>query len=114
MLEDIKKIGEYLIEVLFQTVETRRGRIDTSACFHFCADRFQLVVELVAIFLFRTAGAPTGSVDRHHPYLRCWFRTGTTFDQGCSADERQFMVLLKKNDHAVRQLNAGWLLRSEF
>src|SRR5581483_3451117 len=75
MLQEIKKRGEYLIEVLLQAVEAERGRIDASAGLDSCGNGLEFIVELIASFAVRASGAPGGGVNRSQSHLRC--RLGT-------------------------------------
>ncbi len=98
----------------FRQFSEMRGRVRLIVGFDLGGTRFEEVVHLVAGFGLGAAGAPDVAVEIGQAGL-----VGSRFIDGAAAnscdraDQRQLMVGLKEDHHAVRQLNASRLLRRE-
>ncbi len=109
-----QQVGEHLkhvVEIFFQARPTYGCRIGASAGLDLGCALFEIVVELISGLGLGAAGAPHFAVDVHQPGLVCRNRALAAANASRAVDHRQFVVFLKKNHHAIRQLDSFRLLR---
>ena len=81
-----------------------------AAGFDFGGADFEIVIQLIAGLGLGAAGAPDFAVHVEHAGLFRGLGTGAAANAGHAVDQRQFVVLLQEDDHAVGQDDALGLL----
>ena len=79
----------------------------------FAARHFEEIIELVAGLSLGAAGAPDFSVDVDQSRFVAGFVDRSAANAGGAINERQFMIFLEEDHHAVRELDPLRLLRLE-
>src|SRR5208282_6412491 len=102
---------EYIIEIALEAGPRNGGRVHGAASFNLSGTNFQVVVELIAGLRLGSTRAPDFPVHVQHSDLVRGFRTRSATDACGAIDDREFMVFLQKDHHAVRQLETLGLLR---
>ncbi len=101
------------VEVALQAVERDGGRVGLIIGLDLGGARFEEIVHFVAGLTLRPASSPDIAVKIGEAGLvRRLVNRAPANASGC-ADQRQFVVGLKEDDHAVRQLNTRRLGRRE-
>src|ERR1039458_3645051 len=113
VLQDVDEGLEYVVEVSLEAGEVDRGGVRTAAGFHLGRADFEEVVELITGLGLGAAGAPDLTVNIHEAGFVGRLVDRAAADAGSAVDQRQFMILLQKDHHAVRKLNTLGLLRLE-
>ena len=113
IVQQVEKHIEHGIEVALQAVERNRSRVRLVVGFDLGRARFQEVVHLIAGLGLGAAGAPDLAVEIGEPGLVRRFGDRAATDARGRIDQRQLVVLLEKDHHAVGQLNADRLLGRE-
>src|SRR5216684_192688 len=113
MLQHILKRAKDVVEIFFQTRPAHGRRVDSSAGFDPGGALLQIIVQLIAGLSLGAAGAPHFAIDVSQPRLVRRNRALAAANASGAVDGRQLVVFLKKNHHAIRQLDALRLRRME-
>ena len=113
VVQHIEENLEDVFEVALQAVKGKGSRVGAIVALDFGGASFEKVVQLIASLALGAAGAPNVAVHRDHAGFLGRFIARSTAHTNGSPDQRQLMVHLQKDNHAVRQLNAFRLLRFE-
>ena len=102
-LEDVVEIG-------LQAGQGNGGGIGVAVGLDFGGADFEIVIQLIAGLRLGAAGAPDFAVDVEQAGLGRGLGAGAAANAGDAVDQRQFVVLLQEDDHAVGQDDAFGLL----
>ena len=101
---------EYVVKIGLQAGEGDGGRIGVAVGFDFGGADFEIVIQLIAGLGLGAAGAPDFAVDVDQAGLVRGLGAGAAANPGDAINQRQFVVLLQEDDHAVGQDDAFGLL----
>ena len=101
---------EDIVEIALQARPADRCRICVAASFNLGRPNFEVVIKLVAGLRLGSTSAPDFAVDFQHSNFACGFRTRPSADACDAINDREFMVFLKEDHHAIRQFDALRLL----
>ncbi len=113
ILQHVDECLEDVVEVGLQAREADGGRVGSAAGFYLGGADFEEVVELVAGLSLGAAGAPDLTVNIHQTGFAGGFVDRSAADAGGAVDQRQFVIFLQKDHHAVLEFDALGLLRLE-
>ena len=113
IVQQIEKHLEHGIEVALQAVERDGGRVGLIVGFDLGGARLQEVVHLIAGLGLGAAGAPDLAVEIGEAGLVGGLGDGAAANARGRGDQRQLVIGLQEDHHAVGQLNASRLLRLE-
>ena len=88
--------------------EADGGGVGAAAGFDLGGADFEEVVELVAGLGLGAAGAPDFAVDVDRPVFVGRLVDRTATDAGRAVNQRQFVILLQEDHHAVRAVRCAW------
>ena len=106
MLQQVDEDREHRVEVAFEHVDRHAGGVDVADRVDVRGARFEKVIELVAGLRLRAAGAPRLRENADQSCLRCGDVASSAANRGAAADQRQLVIFLKKNHHAVAEDDA--------
>ena len=101
---------EYVVKIGLQAGKRNGCRIGSAVGLDFGGADFEIVIQLIAGLRLGAAGAPDFPVHVDHARLVGRLGAGATANPGHAIDQRQFVILLQENDHAVGQHDAFGLL----
>ncbi len=101
ILQQVHEDFEDIVKVALQARPADGGGINAAASFDFGGAGFEVVVELIAGLRFRSACAPDFSVHVGQADFASRFEPGTTANAGDAINQRQLMIFLQEDDHAV-------------
>src|ERR1035438_4389262 len=113
MKKQVEGEGEHLVRVAFERVPGERGGVFVARSLDVRGLGLEQIVEGVAVHFGCAAGAPRFAVEAYQTYLGWIFVARTAGDEHRSRDEGQLVIFLKKEDDAIRQLDALGLLGLE-
>ena len=111
VVQQVEVNVEYGVEVALQAIQRNGGRVRLIVGFDLRGADFEEVVHLVAGLGLCAAGTPDLAVDVGESGLGCRLGDRAAANASGRADQRQFVVGLEEDDHAVRELNARRLGR---
>jgi hypothetical protein len=106
ILQQVFEHAKHVVEIFFQARPAHGRRVAASAGLDLGGALFEIVVELIAGLGLGAAGAPHFAVNVGQPGLVRRNRALAAANASRAVDHRQLVVFLKKNHHAIRQLDA--------
>src|SRR5579863_5555693 len=101
VLQNVDESFKDIVEVALQARKTDRRGVRAPTGLNFRGTNFEEVVQLIAGLRLRASGTPYLSVDIHEADLADWLIDRPAANASGTVDQRQFVILLQKNHHAV-------------
>ena len=111
--EQLDEDFEDVVKIVLQAVPGDCRRIERAGGLDFCRARFQVIVEFISRLRLCAACSPHLPVNLHQADFAGGLVGRPAPNHGGPPNQRQLVVLLKKNHHAIGQRDPQRLLRME-